>query len=91
MDNATIHHVEEAVKAIEDVGAIVHFLPPYSPDLNPIEEAFSKVKSTMRSLENLMTQVDDIETIVLSAFSTVTEGDCKDWIRDSHVYGQPLV
>ena len=32
LNNASIHHIEDAVKAIEDVGAIVHFLPPYSPD-----------------------------------------------------------
>ena len=44
LHNASIHHTEDVVKAIEDVGAIVHFLPPYSPDLNPIEKAFSKVK-----------------------------------------------
>jgi len=44
LDNASVHHVEEAVRAIEEVGSIVHFLPPYSPDLNPIEEAFSKIK-----------------------------------------------
>ncbi len=90
LDNASIHHVEEAVKAIEDVGAIVHFLPPYSPDYNPIEETFSKVKSTMRSLEEMMTQIDDIETIALSAFSSITEDDCKNWIGDSRIYGQPV-
>ena len=44
MDNCSIHHIQEAVSMIEEVGAIVEFLPPYSPDLNPIKEAFSKVK-----------------------------------------------
>ena len=43
MDNCAIHHIREVVSMIEDVGALVHFLPPYSPDLNPIEEAFSKL------------------------------------------------
>ena len=42
IDNASIHHVESAVQMIEDTGALVHFLPPYSPDLNPTEEAFSE-------------------------------------------------
>ena len=36
---------------IEKVGSIVQFLPPYSPDLNPIKEAFSKVKSEIKHLE----------------------------------------
>ena len=42
MDNCTIHHVPDIVQMIEEVGAVVHFLPPYSPDFNPIELAFSK-------------------------------------------------
>ena len=69
LDNASIHHVDEVVKAIEDVGAIVHFLPPYSPDLNPVEEAFSKAKRMMQSLEQEMAEINDIETIVLTALN----------------------
>ena len=42
MDNCSIHHIPEIVSMIKEVGAIVHFLPPYSPDLNPIERTFSK-------------------------------------------------
>lgn len=44
MDNAPIHHVDDAVQMIEEAGAFAICLPPYSPDLNPIEEAFSKLK-----------------------------------------------
>ena len=90
LDNASVHHVNEAVKAIEDTGAMVHFLPPYSPDLNPIEETFSKVKSTMQSLEQMMTEVDDIETIALTAFTMISKEDCKNWISKSTIYGQPV-
>ena len=42
MDNASIHNVDRAVQLIESTGVLVQFLPPYSPDLNPIEEAFSQ-------------------------------------------------
>ena len=45
MDNCSIHHVAPVVEMVHQLGALVHFLPPYSPDYNPIEEAFSKVKS----------------------------------------------
>ena len=45
LDNASIHHVEGVVDTIQQTGALVQFLPPYSPDLNAIEESFSKVKS----------------------------------------------
>ena len=44
LDNCSVHHMEGVVAMIEEAGAIVHFLPPYSPDFNPIEETFAKVK-----------------------------------------------
>ena len=44
LDNASIHHVDGVVDLIENqVGAKLLFLPPYSPDLNPLEEIFSQV------------------------------------------------
>ena len=85
MDNATIHHIDGVVEMIRDVGAILHFLPPYSPDFAPIEECFSKVKSTMRAFE-MEAQVDDIETVVFSAFSNITQEDCNGWIKHSRIY-----
>ena len=71
MDNASINHVDGVVSMIGEVGALVHFLPPYSPDYAPIEECFSKVKAMMRRME-MEAQVIDIETIALSAFSCIT-------------------
>ena len=44
LDNCSVHHVEGVVDTIQEMGTIVHFLPPYSPDLTPIELLFSKVK-----------------------------------------------
>jgi len=44
LDNCSIHHVRGMDEILQDVGVIVQYLTPYSPDLNPIEEAFSKVK-----------------------------------------------
>ena len=52
MDNLSVHHaqvVREAIEAIEAVGAKVVFLPPYSPDLSPIELCGSKLKQLLRS------------------------------------------
>ena len=43
LDNAVIHHIDGIKTMIEEVGALVLFLPPYSPDYNQIEEAFGKV------------------------------------------------
>jgi len=64
MDNCSIHHTKEVVDAIEDTGAILHFLPPYSPGYNPIENAFSKIKVVMKSMELEMQVLEDIDTII---------------------------
>jgi transposase len=50
MDNLSSHKSMESIAAIERVGASVVYLPPYSPDLNPIEKIFAKVKQSIRSL-----------------------------------------
>ena len=50
MDNLGAHRPQRVRKLIEQRGCELLFLPPYSPDLNPIEEAFSKVKNILRKL-----------------------------------------
>ena len=52
MDNASIHHnIDGISEVITAAGALLNFLPPYSPDYNPIEEAFSKVKTHIRTCD----------------------------------------
>ena len=48
MDNLPCHKVAGIREAIESVGAKLVYLPPYSPDLNPIEQAFAKLKTLLR-------------------------------------------
>lgn len=48
MDNLSSHKGPEVLAAIEKAGATLRFLPPYSPDFNPIEQAFSKLKAHLR-------------------------------------------
>ena len=48
MDNLSVHKSKRVERLIEDAGCELLFLPPYSPDFNPIEEAFSKVKGILR-------------------------------------------
>ena len=50
LDNLATHKNAAAAKAIRDAGCWFLFLPPYSPDLNPIENVFSKIKNRLRSL-----------------------------------------
>lgn len=50
MDNLSSHKGERIRELIEERSCELHYLPPYSPDLNPVEEAFSKVKHNLRKL-----------------------------------------
>ena len=58
-DNHPAHHVQEVVEHIYDSGAIVWYLPPYSPHLNPIEEVFAKVKHYLRQNDLVLQAVRD--------------------------------
>jgi transposase len=49
MDNLRIHKIVGVREAIEGIGATLRYLPAYSPDLNPIEQAFSKLKAALRT------------------------------------------
>ena len=55
--------------------------------MNPIEEMFSKAKSVMKAMEIEMQAINDIDTIVYSAFSTITSHDSEGWIADSGIHG----
>ena len=57
----------------------------YSPDLMPIEELLSKVKSSMKALESEHQTGIDLETIMLAAFSTVTDDICQQWISHAGI------
>lgn len=49
LDNASIHHVEDVVDTIQCTGALTQFLPPYSPNMNPIEHAFAQLKLVLKA------------------------------------------
>lgn len=87
MDNASIHHVDEVVQMIQGVGAMIIFLPPYSPDYNPIEEAFSKVKTVIKDYESSVESDGmDLKDIVLSSFCSITPEDCMHWLEHCGIY-----
>ncbi len=77
MDNCSVHHVTGVTSVIREMGSLVHYLPPYSPDYNPIEMLFNKVKSSwsIRLIEQELSATMDIETTFLAAFSTITKED----------------
>ena len=75
MDNTSIHHVQSNVQLIESTGTKVIFLPPYSPDLNPLESG--KVKTVLKL--HLSDQLHPRLLLTL-AFTMVTE-DCFNFIK----------
>jgi transposase len=77
VDNLKVHDSDRARAAIEAQGAQLWFLPPYSPDLNPIEEAFSKVKAFLRSAAPRT--LDQHSTAIWAALRTVTPNDAAGW------------
>lgn len=83
LDNASIHHVPEIESLIEETGAIAIYLPPYSPDLNPIEECFSKIKNILRANDPLIQISSDseIEMLILASFASITPNDCEHWME----------
>jgi hypothetical protein len=66
MDNASIHKRKEIREAIEKAGCYLVYLPPYSPDLNPIEHFWSWLKRKIRSLKQKFDSLDDAIFYALS-------------------------
>ena len=68
MDNASIHHLEEIKDMITGVGARIRFLPPYSPDLNPCEEVFAKIKAFLGANDTVYAATISPRVMVSLAF-----------------------
>ena len=84
MDNASIHHIDSIVNLIEtQVGARLLFLPPYSPDLNPLEEVFGQVKAIMKNNTSLFQVSTCPRALLTLAFNMVTIEDCTSYITHS--------
>ena len=83
MDNASIHHLERIEDIITGVGAKILFLPPYSPDLMPLEEVFSKVKSILKANDEVYITTNMSDLLVKMAFCAITESDCSGYIQHS--------
>jgi transposase len=87
-DNLKPHKSEEAIEAIEATGARVEPLPPWSPDLTPIEEMVSKVKGAMRSAAARTTNA--VYWAFASALDQVTLNDIAGWFQSRAAYAMRL-
>lgn len=74
MDNLPAHKPDAVRTAIEATGATLLYLPPYSPDLNPIEMAFSKFKALLKKAA--ARTIEDLWTAIAQALPQLTPSDC---------------
>lgn len=79
MDNLSSHKSTMVTQLIEAVGATVWYLPAYSPDLNPIEQLWSKVKSWLRRVA--ARQFDQIGQALVQVLQNVSSEECSRYIR----------
>ena len=77
MDNLSAHKVAGVREQIEATGARLIYLPPYSPDFNPIEQAWSKVKQILRSLKARTAEA--LEAAVAEALAAITAANAIAW------------
>jgi transposase len=77
LDNLAAHKNLAARRAIQNAGATLLFLPPYSPDFNPIENAFSKFKALLRKAA--ARTVDELYNAIATAIDTFTPQECANY------------
>lgn len=78
MDNLGSHKGADVRRMIRNAGAHLLFLPPYSPDLNPIEQTFSKIKQAMRTAQ--ARTVDDVIEKTGDAIGEIKPAECNNYI-----------
>jgi transposase len=78
LDNLAVHKQPEVRTAIEHPGAHLRFLPPYSPDFNPIELAFAKLKAFLRAARPRT--FDDVCALIAAALQRFLPDECANYV-----------
>jgi transposase len=79
MDNLSSHKIAGVREAIEAAGAELRYLPPYSPDLNPIEQAFAKLKALLRTAAKRT--VEALWTAIGQLIASFSAQECRNYLR----------
>jgi len=86
LDNAKIHHNDEILALADRFGVLIEYLPPYSPDLNPIEEAFSQIKHFIRRHKDYYNRHQGGDGILYDMYEVldiVTADDARGFIANA--------
>ena len=87
MDNVSFHKQARIIQLIENAGVRVVFLPQYSPELNPIENMWSKLKAYLK--QKRVRTVDQLQQHLRLGLEKITEYDCESWF-DHCGYVSPI-
>ena len=79
MDNLSSHKGDDVEMLIASKGAMALYLPPYSPDLNPIEMSFAKLKSVLRKLK--IRDVDKLKRFLRRSPKLFSKNECKNYVK----------
>jgi len=89
MDNLSAHKVAGIRELIEGRGARLLYLPPYSPDLNPIENAWSKFKQFLRAAKARTAEA--LDQAITAALKTITAENARAWFHHCGYLGTPTL
>ncbi|KAJ8486860.1 hypothetical protein ONZ45_g14529 [Pleurotus djamor] len=81
MDNCRIHHNPALVNLVRAAVCLLLYLPPYSPDYNPIEESFSLLKAYLRRHAHTLRHSDDPVQVLLEACGCITAAASREWFK----------
>ena len=81
MDNLPSHKVDGVRKAIKMAGAFLLYLPPYSPDLNPIEQAFAKLKALLRKAA--ARTIDELWRVIADCLDEFKADECANFLENA--------
>ena len=84
MDNLSSHKVAGIKEIVSGVGAKIEYLPQYSPDFNPIEFMWSKIKINLRKISKV--NLDDLTNAVGKCLNEVTASDASGWYKHCGYY-----
>ena len=83
MDNMRSHHVKKVAEVLNKAKIHLLYLPPYSPDLNPIEKMWSKLKAILRKLKER--KIELLPDAIKNAFTSISQSDCVGWFKSCFV------
>jgi len=82
LDNLSTHKIQNVEKLVSAQGASVRYLPPYSPDFNPIEQAFAKLKAHLR--QAAARTLDELQHALARALPCFSSDHCRNFFHDAN-------